>query len=115
MKKSPSEKSSMVAPQLISHNLSGIVLPNVRIRLVFDAPLAPASVGMQSIMLTPQGSFSLLKASYTYSTSGGRGVVEILPDYLLEAGVRYTLTITGKLTGEDGTAVAKQDLAFETK
>lgn len=104
----------MPSPHLVSHNLSGLVPTDVRIRMEFDEPLLETSVGMQSIMLTPQGSFSLLHGKYTYSEQGGRGVVEILPDYLLDASQRYSLTVSSKLLGADQAPVAKLALDFTT-
>ena len=105
----------MTAPILNKHNLSGQVPLNVRIHLEFDQPLLQITVGAASIVLTPQGSFSLIKAKYSYTESGGHGIVEILPDYLLEASKAYTLTITPKLKSASGEPLASaQTIDFTT-
>ena len=105
----------MNAPILNNHNLLGEVPLNIRIRLEFDQPLLQATVGAASIVLTPQGSFSLIKAKYSYTEQGGHGIVEILPDYLLEAGKAYTLTLIPKLKSASGESLASaQTINFTT-
>lgn len=99
---------------LLSHNLVSSVPTNATIRLEFDSLLAPASVGMQSVMLTARGELSILRGKYRYSEQGGHGVIEIVPEYVLEAGSRYTLTVTRKLLAADQTPLAMQELEFST-